>query len=221
MNAETTTITGLTLAVFISVAGIACAQERSLSVKVNEDIGKNPTRAISRFESPKRDVVKGIEQILEACELKPGMQIADVGAGSGLHARLFAGKVLPGGKVYAVEIFQDFLNHIEATCQTQRIDNVVCVLGTTTSSMLQPASVDVVFTCNTYHHFEYPFKMLASIRDALRPGGRLIIIDDKKKTKHVRADKASVIREVEQAGFKLVDETDFSERNFLARFEKR
>ncbi len=200
--------------------GIARGQEKSLSPKVNERIASNPKKAMSNFDSPKRDVVKRSSELLEACELKPGMDLADVGAGSGLHARLFAKAVAPGGKVYAVEIFQKMLDHIDAQCKTQKIDNVTCVLGTVTSSKLEPESVDVVFSCNTYHHFEYPFKMMASIRDALRPGGRFVLIDDKKKNDHVRADQATVIKEIRQAGFKLVDQKSFSGRNFLARFEK-
>lgn len=213
--------TGMTAVLIIVGLGLAQAQDKSLSPKVNESIGKNTKKAMARFDSPNRDVVKNSAEILKACELKPGTEVADVGAGSGLHARLFAGEVAPEGKVYAVEIFQEMLDHIAAQCETQKISNVVCILGTTTSSKLAPGSVDVAFSCNTYHHFEYPFKMLASISEALRPGGRLILIDDKKKTKHVRADKATVIDEVKQAGFTFIDEKNFSKRNFLARFEKK
>jgi len=220
MKVMTGTARSAAIALLIAAAGIINAQEKSLSPKVNEKFRKDPKKAMARFDSPKRDVVKRKAELLEACELKPGMVIADVGAGSGLHARLFAKAVAPGGKVYAVEIIQKMLDHIAAQCKTQNIDNVEYVLCTTTSSKLEPESVELVFTCNTYHHFEFPFKMLASIRGALKPGGRLIVIDDIKQSDHVRADKATVIKEVKQAGFKLVDEKDFSARNFLARFEK-
>jgi len=208
------------IALLVAATGIAWAQEKSLSPNVNEKIHKDPKKAMAKFDSPNRDVVKRSAELLEACELKPGMVMADVGAGSGLHARLFAKAVAPGGKVHAVEILQKMLDHIAAQCKTQNIDNVECVVCTTTDCKLPPESMDLVFTCNTYHHFEYPFKMLGSIRSALRPGGRLIIIDDIKKSNHVRADKATVIEEVKQAGFTLIDEEDFSKRNFLARFEK-
>jgi len=221
MKSHFLTVVSTSIVLLVLGTGMAAAQEKSLSPKVNEKIKKNIKGSMARFESPKRDVVKRSDELLKACELKPGMDIADVGAGSGLHARLFARAVAPGGKVYATEIFEDMLKHIEAQCETQKIDNVTCVLGTTTSSKLQPESVDVVFSCNTYHHFEYPFKMLASIREALRPGGRLVLIDDKKKSDHVRADQATVIKEVKKAGFELVDQKSFSDRNFMARFEKK
>ena len=62
---------------------------------------------------------------------------------------------------------------------------------------------------------------MGSIHSALRPGGRLVLIDDKKKSDHVRADQATVIEEIKKVGFKLIDQKSFSQRNFLARFEKQ
>lgn len=203
------------------MVGMVHAQDESLSPNVNAGIGKDAGKAMERFDSPNRDVIKQREQILEACALKPGMAIADVGAGSGFHARLFAEKVSSEGKVYAVEIFQEMLDHIEEECKKQKVANLSCVLGTTTSTGLEKGSADVIFTSNTYHHFEYPFKMLASIHQALRPGGRLIIIDDKNKSNHVRASQAEVVAEVQKAGFSLIDQREFSKRNFIARFEKK
>ena len=80
--------------------------------------------------------------------------------------------------------------------------------------------MELVFLCDTYHHFEYPFKMLDSIRAALRSDGRLIIIDRKDASDHVRADQATVKTEVVAAGFKFLDQTKVSEREYLMRFQK-
>ena len=91
-------------------------------------------------------------------------------------------------------------------------------MGSDTSCNLAPSSVDIVFTCDTYHHFEYPFKMMASIRSALRPNGQFIIIDFKDKSWHVRADSKTAIKEITESGFKLIDSKEFSNRFFLARF---
>jgi|WetSurMetagenome_2_1015567.scaffolds.fasta_scaffold127055_2 ubiquinone/menaquinone biosynthesis C-methylase UbiE len=146
------------------------------------------------------------------------MDIADIGAGSGVHVRLFSEKVLPTGKVYAVDITQEFLDHIALTCEEKNIKNVLCILGSATSCNLEPSSVDVVFSSDTYHHFEYPFKMLASIRKALRPNGKFVIIDFKDKSGHVRADSKTVIEEISKSGFQLIDSRDFSKMYFLARF---
>jgi ubiquinone/menaquinone biosynthesis C-methylase UbiE len=96
--------------------------------------------------------------------------------------------------------------------------------------MLPPNSVDLVFVCDTYHHFEYPAKTLASIRRALRPGGNLIVIDfDRIEGKsrdwllgHVRADKATFQHEIETAGFELIEEVEVREfeENYFLKFAK-
>ncbi len=206
--------------------GLACffflnisvwAQDESMAPGINESYKQRPGEAIKQFDFFNRDLNQQ-KEILDACGLKPGMDVADIGAGGGAHACLFAEKVLPEGKVYAVEIVQEFLDHINATCKEKGIENVQCVLGSDTSCNLEPSSVDLVFTCDTYHHFEYPFKMMASIREALRPNGQFIIIDFKDKSWHVRADSQTVIEEINKSGFKLIENRDFSNMLFLARF---
>ncbi|MEJ2110555.1 MAG: methyltransferase domain-containing protein [Acidobacteriota bacterium] len=193
------------------------AQEESLAPGINDRFKQQPDQSIQQFDFTSRDPGQQ-KEILDALELKPGMVVADVGAGSGVHARLFAEKVLPNGKVYAVDIIQEFLDHIETENRDQDIKNIVCVLGSTTSCNLEPYSVDVVFSCDTYHHFEYPYKMLASIHRALRPDGRFVLIDFKDKNSHVRADSRTVIEEITKSGFRLIDSRDFSGMFFLARF---
>ncbi len=195
----------------------AWVQDESLSPGINKRFKEQPDISIKQFDFTNRDV-RQQKEILDACGLKPGMDVADIGAGSGVHVCLFAGKVLPAGKVYAVDIIQEFLDHIEATCKGKEIKNVLCVLGSSTSCNLKPSSVDIVFSCDTYHHFEYPFKMMASIREALRPNGKFVIIDFKGKSNHVRADSKTVIEEISKSGFQLIESRDFSEMFFLARF---
>jgi len=193
------------------------AQDESLNPGINERFRQQPEQSIKQFDFTSSDPAQQ-KEILDACSLEPGINVADIGAGSGVHARLFAEKVLPTGKVYAVDIVQEFLDHIETTCKDEGIQNVLCVLGSDTSCNLEHSSVDVVFSCDTYHHFEYPFKMLASIHNALRPNGRFVIIDFKDRSGHVRADSKTVIEEISKSGFKLIDSRDFSKMFFLARF---
>jgi len=195
----------------------AQAQEDSLAPGINEIFKRQPDVSIRQFDFTNRDP-RQQKEILDACALRPGMVVADIGAGSGVHARLFAEAVSPGGKVYAVDIMQEFLDHIEATCKGKGITNVLCVLGSDTSCNLKPGSVDVAFSSDTYHHFEYPFKMMASIRAALRPNGKFILIDFKDRSGHVRADSKTVIEEITRSGFRLIDSREFANMFFLARF---
>lgn len=209
--------------VFVLVASIhvTTAQEETVKPGINDkyktaDIGST----VKRFEGKKRDVVAKRDEILDACQLEPGMMVADVGAGTGLFTRLFAPKVAPEGKVYAVDVTKSFIQHVEKTCDEQGIKNVVCALSTPKSAKLSEESVDLVFLCDTYHHFEYPFKMLDSIRAALRPAGRLIVIDRKDASDHVRAGQEQVKTEVIAAGFEFLDELEVSKREYLMRFQK-
>ena len=123
------------------------------------------------------------------------MVVADVGAGTGLFTRPIAAAVGPEGKVLAVDITEKFVEHIKKTCREEGLENVRTVLSTPTSAELPPASADLVFTCDTYHHFEFPFKMLASIHQALRPEGRLIVIDRKLASDHARAGQETVVKD--------------------------
>ena len=195
------------------------AQDESVAPGINEEFKQQPDKWIEYFHFSSSD--PGLQkEILDSIILKPGMDIADVGAGSGVHALLFAEKVLPDGKVYAVDIIQKFLDHIKAESKKKGIKNVQCVMGSDTSCNLKPSSVDLVFTCDTYHHFEYPFKMMESIHRALRTDGQFIIIDFKDKSWHVRTDSKTVIEEVSGSGFKLIETREFLNRFFIARFKK-
>jgi predicted methyltransferase len=197
------------------------AQETSLKPGINDGYKtQSIERSVARFESEKRNVVQKCEDIVAACQLRPGMVVADIGAGTGLFTRLFAAKVSPGGDVYAVDVTEKFVRHIEKTCQEQGIDNVVGIVSTPSSAELLPESVDLVFTCDTYHHFEYPYKMLASIHQALRDKGILVIIDRKNASDHVRADQETVKKEATAAGFKFLEERKVAKTEYLMRFAK-
>lgn len=221
----------LLLGLILSLATVSAAraQEKSVRPGINKSYEKRAIEeSVKTFEGEGRDIFKHRQKIVEACRLKPGMVVADVGAGTGLFTRLFAPKVGGDGKVYAVDITKKFIQHIEKTCKEQKIENVECIVCTPTSTELPSGSIDLAFTCDVYHHFEYPQKTLASIRQALRKGGRLIVIDFEKKEGvssewvmgHVRADKQTVIKEVTQAGFKLVDEPELMQGQYVLRFVK-
>ena len=122
--------------------------------------------------------------------------------------------------MYALDVTKKFVEHVEKTCRDEGIANVVTMLCTPTSTKLPPKSVDLVFTCDVYHHFEYPYKMLASIRQSLRDHGVFVVIDRKKASDHVRAGQQAVKDEVTSAGFTFLDEMDIDKNEYLMRFRK-
>ncbi|MCD0459304.1 class I SAM-dependent methyltransferase [Roseiconus lacunae] len=186
---------------------------------------------IARFEVESREVYAARDEVLAACAIKPGDRIADVGAGTGFYSRLFAKRTGWDGWVYSVDISTSFLQHIADRATNEGIENLTTVLGTDTSIRLPPESVDLVFICDTYHHFESPQQTLASISRALKPGGRLILIDFERipgvsrewLLGHVRAGKDAFKAEVIESGLQFVDEVKVQgfEENYLLRFEKK
>jgi len=183
---------------------------------------------VERFESPGREVYDRRAAIIAASGVKPGMRVADIGAGTGLFTLLFARAVGPTGHVTAVDISPTFVANIQRRAQNEKLSNVSTRINSQTDTGLPPASIDLAFISDTYHHFEQPRAMLASIHRALRAGGSLVVIDferDEGKSSdwvlgHVRAGKQHVIGEIEAAGFRLAADTRLLEENFYLRFEK-
>ncbi len=206
------------------------AQENSVRPGINRHY-ENPRfeQWARTFESPGREIYDRRQAIVQALDLKPGMDVADVGAGTGLFTLLFAPLVEPGGQVFAVDISDVFVSNILRRARAAGVRNVQAVRNVATDVFLPPASIDLAFVCDTYHHFEYPQKMLASIHRALRPGGAMIVIDFRRipgfsspwVMQHVRAGRQTVLSEIQTAGFKLAGEEGFLAGNYFLRFEKR
>jgi ubiquinone/menaquinone biosynthesis C-methylase UbiE len=143
------------LGVYLLILVPATAQEKSVRPDINKPF-ENPDLKdfVKKFEGESREIAVNAKEIVTACKIKPGMAVADVGAGTGLFARKFAAEVGDKGKVYAVDIAPNFLRHIEKTCQDAKIKNVETVLCDQFSTKLPKNCVDLVFICDTYHHFE-------------------------------------------------------------------
>jgi ubiquinone/menaquinone biosynthesis C-methylase UbiE len=179
------------------------------------------------FENERREVYVKRDQIVAATGAKPGMSVADIGAGTGLFTMLFASAVKPG-TVYAVDISPAFVDYIRETARKRRMSNVTAIVNDGVETGLPEASVDLVYMSDVYHHFEHPAETLASIRKALREGGRMVVVDYERirgvtpqaRIEHVRVDKAAAIREIESAGFKLLEEKKLMRDNYFLVFKR-
>ena len=186
---------------------------------------------VERFEIESREVYLTRERVLSACEIEKGDTVADVGAGTGLFTRMFSVEVGDEGWVYAVDIAPRFIEHINKVAAKNELSNITGVVCAENSVNLPPESVDVVFVCDTYHHFEYPKSTLASIHRALKADGHLIVIDFHRiegqsrewLMDHVRAGKDVFQSEIESAGFKLAEEKKIEgfHENYFLKFEKQ
>jgi predicted methyltransferase len=213
-----------------ALAGNAGAQDQSLAPGVNQQFVDKPEYAAwaGSFEREGREVYDKRNEIVGATGVKPGMTVADIGAGSGLFTRLFARQTGTAGKVYALDITRNFIDNIVPRLRIEGISNVEGIVNTPKDVPLPAISVDVAFVSDTYHHFEYPQAMLRAIRAALKPGGTLVIVEferiagvsSKRVMEHVRADKETLIKEIEAEGFKLIDDRRFMKQNYFVKFVK-
>ncbi|WP_232056239.1 methyltransferase domain-containing protein [Tuwongella immobilis] len=221
---------GAMLAAMILLTSPSLGQDKSVKPGINDSF-RNPNiqEWVTKFEGESREVFAQRLKVVSACEIPSGSIIADVGAGTGLYTRLFAEAVGAKGTVFAVDIAPKFLEQIATSAKTLKLDHIRTVLGTDTTTQLAANSVDTVFVCDTYHHFEFPQRMLASIHAALKPGGRLIVIDFKRipgtsadwVLGHVRAGQDVVEREITDAGFRKVNDIkELLKENYFVIFQK-
>ncbi len=166
---------------------------------------------------PARDEKQKPGELIRAMGLQPGMTVADVGTGIGYMLPFLSRRVGPTGKVIAEDIFDDFLESAKQRAENQKLENVTFVKGTETDPKLPEGAVDVVLALDVYHHFDYPQKMLAAIHQALKPGGRLVVVEYYKRPEampnnramtHIRIDMADVIKEIESNHFHLLSERE-------------
>ena len=212
------------------LASVGFAQEQSVKPGINDAFRDPDVKQFTeRFEVESREVFARRKEILEACRIQPGQTVADIGAGTGLFTRLFSEAVGKEGRVIAVDISQKFLEHIQNGARAANLHNVETLLCSVDSTELPPTSVDVAFICDTYHHFEFPLKTMDSLHRAIKPGGRIILIDFRRIEgtssdwilNHVRAGQEVFEAEITQSGFrKTTDDQDLLKENYFVVFEK-
>ncbi len=220
---------------FVFLAGLclhhgpAMAREQSINPGINSHY-KDPDYQhwVDVFESPQREIYIFRKAIINSLKLKPAMHVADIGAGTGFLSFMMAQKVGEQGKVYAVDIAKNFIDNLQQRARQQGLMQIVGVVNEPGSTGLAADSIDLALICDTYHHFEYPGSMMASLHQALRPGGALIIIDFRKipglstnwVMHHVRANQQQVMDEIHASGFELVAEENILSDNYFLRFKK-
>ena len=187
---------------------------------------------LGRLETESREIYAKRERIAKDLGIKPGMSVADIGAGTGFFTFLFAKHAGPRGRVYAVDIAKEMTDRIDKLAAEQKLENIKTVVCAEDSVDLPYNSVDLAFICDTYHHFEHAKETMTSLFRAMRPGSELVVIDFFRiegKTRewvfnHVRAGKKTFTKEIEAVGFELIDDgskIDYLEENYVIRFRKK
>lgn len=182
-------------------------------------------RFAARFESPERAAWQRPDQVVSSLELKPGQSVADIGAGSGYFARRFAHAVAPGGTVLALDTEPGMVEYMTKDARDSGLANYRPRVVKPDDPGIEPGSVDLIFICNTYHHIKSRPDYFRRLAPALKPGGRIVIVDYVKDEIPVgpppehKIAREVVIEELREGGYRLVRSHEFLPYQHFLEFE--
>jgi ubiquinone/menaquinone biosynthesis C-methylase UbiE len=163
---------------------------------------------IAWLERPEREKEEGSALLMKNMGLKPGMVVADIGAGSGYYTARIS-KQVGSSTVYAVDVEPEMIAYLEKRAKKEKLGNIVPLKCTEQSAQLPASSVDVMLLVDVYHEFSFPYEMARSMLDALKPGGRLFLVEYRMedpevpiKTVH-KMSEGQAVREMTAAGFQF------------------
>jgi len=176
---------------------------------INRPKSEPYTGDLSIFEDENRAKNLQIDRVMDILKITEGKNIADIGAGSGWFTTRAAKRVGDKGKVFAVEINQEYIKYINERAKKENYTNIQTVTGAEDNPNLAKNSVDAVLILKTYHEIAEPVKVLKNLRGSLRTNALVGIIDKNGKGDDHGINKEIVTEEAKRAGFVLVDEYDF------------
>ena len=161
---------------------------------------------IDWLEREEREMEENTSLLLKNLAVKPGMVVADIGAGSGYHSALLS-KMVGTGKVFAVDVEPEMIAYLNARIKQEKLTRIVPVLSTEQKVSLPENTIDMMLLVDVYHEFSFPYEMALSMRAALKPGGKLVLVEFRAedptvpiKTIH-KMSEAQAIKEFKAAGF--------------------
>jgi ubiquinone/menaquinone biosynthesis C-methylase UbiE len=161
---------------------------------------------IDWLEREEREMEENTTLLLKNLAVKPGMVVADIGAGSGYHSALLS-KMVGTGKVFAVDVEPEMIAYLNARIMEEKLSRIIPVLSTEQKVSLPENTIDMMLLVDVYHEFSFPYEMALSMRAALKPGGKLVLVEFRAedptvpiKTIH-KMSEAQAIKEFKAAGF--------------------
>ncbi len=182
-------------------------------------------RGAAWLERDRREQEEAPARLLGAIDLRPHDRVADIGAGTGYFTFRIS-PLVPQGTVFAVDIQQEMLDVISRRMAKLQADNIVPVLGTITDPRLADESIDVALLVDAYHEFSHPFEMMSALRRALRPNGRLILVEYRGEDPEVpikplhKMTEAQARKEMSAVGLEWVETIDVLPRQHIMVFRK-
>jgi ubiquinone/menaquinone biosynthesis C-methylase UbiE len=216
---------GMTVALLLLAAVPALA--RSSDDATSHRRFDDPAYWSKVFDDPGRAAWQKPEELVAALGLRPGQCVADLGAGTGYFSRLLSAAVGPTGTVLAVDPEPNLVAHLRERAEREGSANVVPVLASLDNPRLPAGLVDVVLIVDTFHHIDDRVAYFRRLRQALRPPGRIAIVDWQKRELPVGPEmdhklaREQVVREMETAGYRLVEEPSILPYQYFLIFQPR
>jgi ubiquinone/menaquinone biosynthesis C-methylase UbiE len=204
-----TRTTALVLAVCVGLVALVAAQQRRHPVSGRLLAPVMGVGGAGWLERPERETEEAPSKALAALDLKPGMVVADIGAGSGYYTSRMSKLVGATGRVYATDIQPGMIALLNRRIQGEGLANVTPVLGAMDDPTLPPASIDLAIMVDVYHELQTPQVFLQRLRGVFKPGGRLVLVEFRKEDPKVpilevhKMSVAEVKMELEAEGFVL------------------
>lgn len=164
---------------------------------------------LSIFENADRDKNLQVDRVMDILGITDGKLVADIGAGSGWFTVRAAKRVGAKGQVFAVDINQDFIDHINRRAKDEGFKNIKAVLGKPDDPTLPVGLMDAVLILKTYHEIAEPVALMKKVKAAMKKGGLVGIIDRDGNGADHGLDEATIIKELKLAGFELKAKYDF------------
>jgi protein-L-isoaspartate O-methyltransferase len=163
---------------------------------------------IDWLERKEREIEENTSLLIKNLAVKPGMLVADIGAGSGYHSAILS-KMVGKGTVFAVDVEREMIAYLQARIKREKLSQIVPVLCTEKSVSLPENTIDLILLVDVYHEFSYPYEMALSMLSSLKPGGKLVLVefrseDDEVPIKTIhKMSETQAIKELKYAGFKF------------------
>jgi len=207
------------LFIFLSISMFSLGQER-YKIRAGDPnginkwyMGRQIAHVMSHYgidwlEREEREMEENTSLLLKNLAVKPGMVVADIGAGSGYHSALLS-RMVGTGKVFAVDVEPEMIAYLNARIKQEKLSRIVPVLSTEQKVSLPENTIDMMLLVDVYHEFSFPYEMALSMRAALKPGGKLVLVEFRAedptvpiKTIH-KMSEAQAIKEFKAAGFRF------------------
>ena len=205
------------LFIFLSLSMFSLGQER-YKIRAGDPnginkwyMGRQIAHVMSHFgidwlEREEREMEENTSLLLKNLAVKPGMVVADIGAGSGYHSSLLS-KMVGTGKVFAVDVEPEMIAYLNARIKEEKLSRIIPVLSTEQKVSLPENTIDMMLLVDVYHEFSFPYEMALSMRAALKPGGKLVLVEFRAEDPTVpiknihKMSEAQAIKEFKAAGF--------------------